>query len=106
MQHELCCITYDKRSYFYFRKIAHNSTVKRMLNDVLYDQFMNDTSNDFIILGCRYMRIGHSEWISFYTILMKSKKVWVASGTGQSNTQDLENALFSILMLSKLAMLV
>jgi len=36
-----------------------------MLNDVLYDQFMNDTSNDFIILGCRYMRIGHSEQISF-----------------------------------------
>ena len=45
-------------SNFVFRKIAHNSTVKRMLNDVLYDQFMNDTSNDFIILGCRYMRIG------------------------------------------------
>ena len=48
-----------------FRKIAHNSTVKRMLNDVLYDQFMNDTSNDFIILGCRYMRIVRSKWISF-----------------------------------------
>ena len=49
----------------YFRKIAHNSTVKRMLNDVLYDQFMNDTSNDFIILGCRYMRIVYSWLISF-----------------------------------------
>ena len=51
------CIPYDINRILSFRKIAHNSTVKRMLNDVLYDQFMNDTSNDFIILGCRYMRI-------------------------------------------------
>ena len=90
----------------YFRKIAHNSTVKRMLNDVLYDQFMNDTSNDFIILGCRYMRIVHSKWISFYEILVKSLKAWDVSGTGQSNTQDLENARSSIPMLNRLEMLV
>lgn len=48
-----------------------------MLNDVLYDQFMNDTSNDFIILGCRYMRMGksgvHERFSFIYRINMKTK---------------------------------
>ena len=42
----------------------------------------------------------------FYEILMKSLKAWDVSGTGQSNTQDLENARSSIPMLNRLEMLV
>ena len=37
---------------------------------------------------------------------MKSLKAWDVSGTGQSNTQDLENARSSIPMLNRLEMLV
>ena len=64
-----------------FRKIAHNSTVKKMLNDVLYDQFMNDTSNDFIILGCRYMRIGSNYGFLICSIhLLIKMKAYISMG--------------------------
>ena len=40
------------------RPISRNRTVNQMLDSVIYDDFINATSNEFIIFGCRYMNTG------------------------------------------------
>ena len=40
------------------RPLSRNRTVTKMLNSVIYDDFINVTSNEFIIFGCRYMNTG------------------------------------------------
>ena len=40
------------------RPLSRNRTVTKMLDSVIYDDFINVTSNEFIIFGCRYMNTG------------------------------------------------